>query len=249
MIEQESIAARAVAWAIKPSKSSRKSFLGDNELENYMEKYWKIRLEKCRRALEKNNFEVFLADNVMDAKGIVLEEILPKISVKSVSMGGSLTLHATGILEEMRQHPDIRMIETFAENVSREEILERRRQALLVDLFFTGSNAVTETGTLVNLDMIGNRVGAITFGPKNVIILIGRNKIVATVEDAMDRIRNYAAPLNAIQHSNFKTPCRETSYCMDCQSPDRICNTWTITEKSFPQGRIKVVLINEHIGM
>ena len=218
-------------------------------MEHSIEEYWKMRLERCRRALEKNNFQVFLADNAVDARGIVLNDILPGISVRSVSWGDSLMLHATGILEDMRQDPDIEMIETFAEGVSREEIIERRRQALLVDLFFTGSNAVTETGNLVNLDMIGNRVGAITFGPKNVILFVGRNKIVADLQDAMDRIRNYAAPLNAIRHSNFRTPCRETSECMDCQSPDRICNTWTITEKSFPKGRIKVVLINEDIGL
>ncbi len=141
------------------------------------------------------------------------------------------------------------ILETFAENVPRTEIIERRRQALLTDLFFTGSNAVTETGKLVNLDMVGNRTAAITFGPLNVIIFAGRNKIVPDVEAAMKRIRSYAAPLNAIRHPNFKTPCMKTSFCMDCKSPDRICNSWTITEKSFPKGRINVILINEELGL
>jgi hypothetical protein len=148
----------------------------------------------------------------------------------------------------MKQNPDLHIITTFNETVPREEIIERRRQALLVDLFFTGTNAVTEAGTLVNLDMVGNRVGAITFGPRHVIIIVGRNKIVSNLDEAMKRIKNYAAPINAIRH-HIKTPCVKTSYCMECKSPDRICNTWTITEKSFPKGRIKVVLIDQDLGL
>jgi hypothetical protein len=127
-------------------------------------------------------------------------------------------------------------------------MLERRRQALLVDLFITGTNAITESGQLVNLDMIGNRIGALTFGPKWVIILVGRNKLVANLDDAMYRIKNYVAPANSMRLDK-KTPCVKTSFCEACQSPDRICNTWTITEKSFPKGRVKVVLINEDLGL
>ena len=126
--------------------------------------------------------------------------------------------------------------------------MERRREAILVDLFFTGTNAVTESGMLVNLDMIGNRVGGITFGPQHVVLMVGRNKIVANLEDAMVRIKNYAAPTNAMRHGK-KTPCIKTSYCMDCKSPDRICNVWTIHEKSHPKGRIKVILINRDLGL
>ena len=127
-------------------------------------------------------------------------------------------------------------------------MFELRRRALLADLFITRSNAVTETGKLVNLDMTGNRVAAITFGPRNVIILAGRNKVVPDVEDAMLRVKNYAAPANAMRLDK-KTPCAKTSICEECRSPDRICNTWTITEKSFPKGRIKIVLINEDLGL
>ena len=160
-----------------------------------------------------------------------------------------MTLHSTGVLNTLRKISDIHVIETFAEGVPREEIIERRRQALLVDIFFSGSNALTETGKLVNLDMVGNRIAGIIFGPQHVIITVGRNKIVSNVEEAMKRIKNYAAPLNAIRHTDFKTPCRKTSYYMDCKSPDRICNTWTITEKSYPKGRIKVLIINEDLGL
>ena len=126
--------------------------------------------------------------------------------------------------------------------------MERRRKAILADLFFTGTNALVKSGMLVNLDMIGNRVGGITFGPKYVVIMVGRNKIVQNLDEAMKRIKNIAAPQNANRHSQ-KTPCVKTSYCVDCKSPDRICNIWTIHEKSYPKGRIKVILINRDLGL
>jgi len=213
-----------------------------------IKKYWELRLENCKLALEKNNFDVFIADDPADAKEIVINSILPEIDVKSVSWGDSLTLYSTGILEIFKQNSNIHVIETFDEETSREEIMERRRKALLVDLFFTGTNAVTETGTLVNLDMVGNRVAGIVFGPSYVVLTVGRNKIVSDLNEAMRRIKNFAAPTNAIRH-HIKTPCVKTSYCMNCKSPGRICNIWTINEKSFPKGRIKVILINKDLGL
>jgi L-lactate utilization protein LutB len=218
-------------------------------MSDFIDTFWQMRLERCKTALEKNNFDAFIAETCSEAKKIFVERILPTLQFKTASWGDSMTMYATEVFEVIRQNSEIEIIETFAPDVPREEIVERRRQALLVDLFFTGSNAVTESGQLVNLDMVGNRVGAITFGPKNVIIFAGRNKIVADVETAMQRIKSYAAPANAIRHTGWKTPCMKTSYCMDCNSPDRICNTWTITEKSFPKGRTKVVLINEVLGI
>ena len=218
-------------------------------MQNTIEIYWKQRLEKCKNALENNNFDAYLAKDSLEANQIIIKEIIPKIDVKSASWGDSMTLHTTGVLDTLRKIPDINVIETFAQGVSREEIMERRRQALWVDIFFCGSNALTETGKLVNLDMVGNRIAGIIFGPQYVIITVGRNKIVSDLGEAMKRIKNYAAPVNAIRHTDFKTPCRKTSYCMDCKSPDRICNTWTITEKSYPKGRIKVLIINEDLGL
>jgi hypothetical protein len=100
---------------------------------------------------------------------------------------------------------------------------------------------------LVNLDMIGNRVAGLTFGPKNVVVIVGRNKIVHSLEDAFLRVKEYAAPVNTMRLDK-KTPCVKTGRCEDCKSPDRICNTWTITEKSFPKGRVKVVLVNADMG-
>ncbi|MBN2515298.1 MAG: lactate utilization protein [Deltaproteobacteria bacterium] len=212
-----------------------------------IEVYWQKRLEDVKKALESNNFEAFVVENRDEAKKIVLEDIIPKIEAKSVSWGGSMTYLATGIYESLKYSKNFEVVDTFDKSLSPLETLERRRQSLLVDLFITGTNAVTETGMLINLDMYGNRVAAITFGPKHVIVLVGRNKVVPDIDDAMFRVKNYAAPVNAMRLSK-KVPCATTSYCDECTSPDRICNTWTITEKSFPEGRVKVVLINEDLG-
>jgi L-lactate utilization protein LutB len=217
-------------------------------MDRPIENYWQIRLTEVKETLEANNFEVFLAANRDEAKRIVLEEIVPKAGAKSCSWGGSMTITAVGIYEALKNSQAMKIIDTFDRNLPAEEVLERRRQSLLVDLFITGTNAVTETGQLVNLDMMGNRIGGITFGPKHVIILVGRNKVVADLEEAMCRIKDYTAPANAMRLDR-KTPCVKTSRCEECNSPERICNTWTITEKSWPKGRVKVVLINEDLGL
>ncbi len=217
-------------------------------MEKPIEHYLQARLTDIKEALEANNFEVFLAENATRAKEIVKEEILPKTGAKSISWGGSMTFIATSLYEAIKDSPDLEVLDVFDKNIPDEEKQELRRRSLLVDLYITGTNAITETGQLVNLDMYGNRVAAITFGPKHVVILVGRNKIVPDLEEAIFRVKNYAAPVNAIRLDK-KTPCVKTSYCEECSSPDRICNTWTITEKSFPKGRVKVVLINEDLGL
>ncbi len=159
-----------------------------------------------------------------------------------------MTFVQSGLYKELKEYPGMEILDTYEQGQTPAEMIERRRRSLLVDLFITGTNAVTETGKLVNLDMLGNRVAGITFGPKEVILLVGRNKVVPDIEDAMLRIKNFAAPANAMRLDK-KTPCLETSICEECRSNDRICNTWTITEKSFPKGRVKIVLINEDLGL
>ena len=158
-------------------------------------------------------------------------------------------MKATGILPEIEQHPECILIRTFQDGYSRAQKTYWRRQALHADLFVSGTNALTCNGQLVNVDMVGNRVAGITFGPEHVVLFIGTNKITDNLEKAMERIRTIAAPLNAIRHPHLHTPCQKTQTCMNCQSTDRLCNTWTITEKSFPQKRIKIILINEPLGL
>ena len=217
-------------------------------MNNATEKFWWMRMSDLKVTLEANNFEVFLASNAEEAKKLVMEEIIPATGARSISWGGSMTFIDTGLYDALKNYAGMEVLDTFDKSVPPEEFLERRRKALLTDLFFTGTNAVTEAGQLVNLDMIGNRVGAIAFGPKHVVIVVGRNKLVTDLEEAMIRIKDYASPANAIR-LGMKTPCAKTSFCEECKSPSRICNTWTITEKSFPKGRIKVVIINEDMGL
>lgn len=218
------------------------------DMTDTLKKYWHLRLSEVKNVLEENNFEVFLADDKEDAKEIVLKKILPNIKPKSISWGGSVTFATTGLYEELRNDSNYEILDTYDQSASKEEKLRRRREALLVDLFITGTNAVTDTGKLINLDMVGNRVAAITFGPKNVVIMVGRNKLIADVDQAILRIKNLVAPANAIR-LGMKTPCAKTGYCEECSSKERICNSWTIHEKSFPKGRIKIVLINEDMGL
>lgn len=216
-------------------------------MDNPIQHYWEIRLKKLKNALEANNFDVYLADNKDLAKKMAYETIIPTLGPKTVSWGGSMTFVGTRLYEALKNDPRYTVLDTYDKSLSPEESIQRRRESLLVDLFITGTNAVTEDGHLVNLDMIGNRVAAITFGPKNVLIFVGRNKIVPDRKTAVTRIKEYAAPVN-VMRLDKKTPCSKTGGCEDCSSPDRICNTWTITEKSYPKHRVKVILINDDMG-
>lgn len=216
-------------------------------MDNHIDSFWNLNLVELKRQLDKNGFDTYVAASAQEARSIVLEKILPDIRPGTVSWGGSLTFAVTGLHDYFRHAGGYEALDTWDKSLSDEAKLERRRQALLVDCFFTSTNAVTAGGHLVNLDMIGNRNGAITFGPRNVVIFLSRNKVVPDLERAMQRIKDYVAPVNAMR-LDMKTPCVKTGYCMDCNSPQRICNVWTVTEKSFPKGRIKIVLINEDMG-
>ena len=217
-------------------------------MEKFEENYWQLRLTAVKEQLESNNFEAVVVQSAGEAAQFVMEKLLPESKAQSVSFGGSMTLSSSGLLDSLAAVENLTVLSPNAPGISIEEKMEIRRQGLLVDLYLTGTNAITEDGLLVNLDMIGNRVGALTFGPKKVVVFVGRNKIVPDLERAMDRIKDYAAPANAIR-LECKTPCAKTSECADCNSPGRICNTWTITEKSFPKGRVTVVIINDDLGL
>jgi L-lactate utilization protein LutB len=212
------------------------------------EEYYAKRLEEVAEALGRNHFKAHVVSDAAAARDLVLGRILPESQARTVSFGGSETLHATGLPQALAASREISVLDTFDRTIPPEELHERRRQALLVDLFLTGTNAVTEDGVLVNLDMIGNRACAINFGPRQVVVLVGRNKIVPDLTSAFSRIKEFAAPANAMRLSK-KTPCVATSHCEDCGSPDRICNVWAITEKSFPRGRVTVICINQDLGL
>ncbi len=210
--------------------------------------FWNLRLETVKETLEKNHFEVHIAADREAASALVLDTLLPQIAPQTLSWGGSKTFIETGLYDRLRAGTGMTVLDTYDTALNNDEKLERRRQSLLVDLFVTGTNAITASGHLINLDMIGNRIAALTFGPRNVVVLAGRNKVVADLEAAWERIKAYAAPVNSMR-LDMQTPCAATGVCHDCKSPQRICNTWTITEKSFPKGRVRIVLINEDLGL
>jgi len=216
-------------------------------MDKPIENYWKARLDHLKEALEANNFEVYIASDGAEAKEIVQRDIIPKSRAKRISWGGSKTATDMGLIQALKADKNLEFLDPFEKGIPLEDSLERRREAFLVDLFITGTNALTETGHLVNLDRTGNRVAAISFGPKTVVILAGRNKIVSDVDEAFLRVKDYAAPLVAMR-IKAKVPCVKTSMCEECRSPERVCNAWGIVEKSYPQGRIKVVLINQRVG-
>ncbi|MDW7667330.1 MAG: lactate utilization protein [Bacillota bacterium] len=205
-------------------------------------------ISKTISSLKKNNFDVYHVKNKKEAKEIFFKEIFPEINPKTVSYGDSLSAESTGILEDLKKMEGINFIETFDENATQKEQIQASKDALHVDLFIAGSNAVTTTGLLVNLDMVGNRIAGIVFGPRRVVLVIGKNKITENLEGAMERVRSIA-PKNAARHPELNLPCQKTGECIDCSSPKRICNSWLISEKSYPKGRIKIILVEGDLGL
>lgn len=205
-------------------------------------------VEMCAERLRRNGFEVIVVPDLGSA-GDFMRRRIAELAPGCVSFGDSMTLYATGTVEWLRSRSDYHLIDTFEKGVKLGELIERRRQALLCDLFLTGVNAITLTGELHWLDMIGNRIAPVAFGPRRVILVAGRNKIVEDSEAAFARIRNIAAPLNAARHEGFTTPCVGTGRCWDCSSGQRICNERLILHKCHPRGRITVVLVEQEAGL
>ena len=206
------------------------------------------RLARCAEALRRHGFEAVVTKDAQEAferLRAAVEAEMPEL----VSFGDSMTMRDTGIVEWLRRDGRWRLLDGFDASMPRPERLEIRRQALLSDLFVTGINAVTEEGTLHWLDMVGNRIAPVAFGPRKVLLVAGRNKIVADRREAEERIRRIAAPQNIARHPGFRTPCAETGVCSDCNSQDRICNTRMEMLRCHPAGRVLVVLIDEDRGL
>jgi len=196
------------------------------------------------KALKSRFFDAVYVDDSAAALEKILT-LIPKDHV--VSWGGSQTLDEIGIKPRLEQDGYKVIDRDKAPN--REERVELMRQALLCDTFLTGCNAISEDGQLVNIDGFGNRVAAMIFGPRQVIVIAGMNKVAKTLEDAVVRARTIAAPLNTQRFPNNKTPCNETASCMDCKSPDSICSFMVTTRLCKPAGRIKVILVGEDLGL
>lgn len=178
--------------------------------------------------------------------------MIPEGSV--VGFGDSLTLREIGVVDALAEG-SYTFLNPWAPGIGVEENIALKRQALTSDVFVTGSNALTLDGRIVNVDGHGNRVAAMLFGPTKVIIVVGINKIVADLEAALERIRNEAAPLNVIRHSEFDPmpPCGATGVCSDCTSAWRVCNKTTIIERQYDNEKygptITVVIVGEKLGL
>ncbi len=176
------------------------------------------------------------------------EEIVAMIpGGATVSRGGSMSLVEMGLWEALAQKTGVEVIDPFTPGLSPEEALARMRRGLLADYFIAGANALTMDGKLVNLDATGNRVAAMCFGPEKVILAVGLNKVTPDLDSALARVKHHAAPINAIR-LNRETPCAETGQCLDCLSPGRICNMWSIIEGHRFENRIHVKLVGEDLG-
>jgi hypothetical protein len=210
------------------------------------QKYWDLLLANAQKALEKRFFATSRHRTLAEATDFLVAEIVGQ-SVASVGFGGSATVGESTILDRLKALPKLNVIDRNNPALSPEERQELSRQCLTADLYVASANAVTMSGEVVNLDKFGNRVAALAFGPKKVALVVGRNKIVQDLAAAKDRIKNLAAPMNALR-LELSTPCAQTGHCQDCQGPSRICGVWLVTEKSFPQGRIHILLVNESLG-
>lgn len=193
--------------------------------------------------LAKRRMEGCYCATIEDAEKKAFSYLTPGCTV---SFGGSMTLEDMGMLTALRHDPNITLIDR-ATAKSPEETKQFYHDALSADFYFMSTNAITVDGELVNIDGTGNRVAALIYGPENVIIMVGMNKVAANVEEALSRAHNTAAAINC-HRLNKKTPCAATGACADCLSPDCICNQTVITRRSGIENRIKVILIGEELG-
>ncbi|MDR1964762.1 MAG: lactate utilization protein [Planctomycetaceae bacterium] len=195
------------------------------------------------KALKSRHFEAFYYKTSREAVEKILS-LLPK--KESVSWGGSATLEEIGLLQRIRAEYDLALDRDRTTTIA--DRYEAMQRAFFCNNYLTSVNAISEDGQLVNVDGVGNRIAAMSFGPKRVIVVAGINKVVKTLNDALVRARTYASPINAQRLSNLKTPCTVTGVCDDCKSPDCICTYVVTTRISRPPGRIHVVLIGETLG-
>jgi L-lactate utilization protein LutC len=213
-------------------------------METVQEKYNEEVARHIIAELEKKRMAGSFAPTINQAK----EEVIKMIPEGStVYRGGSTSLVEIGLWEAIKDIPGVKVFDPYRPELSSEEGLEQRRQGLLADIMIASSNAITLDGTLVNLDGMGNRVAAMAFGPKKVILVVGMNKVVPDLDAAFKRVKHYAAPLNNIRYG-LPNPCVKTGLCTDCRTPNRLCNMWSVIEGHMVKDRIHVKLVGEPMG-
>lgn len=209
---------------------------------NAKKEYYKNLANTVLKGFKKRFIEGYYCDSVDAARELALS-LVPNES--SVSFGGSVTLDETGVLDALRNRQDITLFDR-ATATSPEENKKIMHDALSCDYYFMSSNAITHDGELVNIDGNGNRVAALIYGPENVVIIAGMNKVVKNVDEGISRTRNIAAPPNCVR-LNKNTPCAVNGVCGNCLS-NTICDQIVITRASRVPNRIKVILVGEELG-
>lgn len=199
-------------------------------------------IEQTIRSLCKNNMPAELVKDRHAARQKALSMIGDDVVIGA---GGSVTAEQCGIWGALRGRQGF--FDWMRPGISPEEKSELRRKSLLADVFVTGTNAITMDGKLYNCDFYGNRVAAMVFGPKKVIVVAGKNKIVKNIQEAKERMETVAAPLNS-KRLGRHTPCVKAGYCTDCDSPERICCHTVIQERQM-QKRIHVIIVDEELEL
>lgn len=207
-------------------------------------KKWKLECDGKRLVdiLNDKKYNAIYVDNIMEAREKVLK-LIPNGA--SVALGGSVTLNQMDLINTIRIG-DYKFYDRY-QDLPFSEIVEIMRQSMVADFLITSTNAVTEYGELVNMDCSGNRAAAMIFGPKKVIVVIGANKLVKNMDEALDRIKKVAI-MNS-KRINHKTPCNETGQCEDCFVKGRVCNYLSVVNNGakFPE-RYTVIVVGEELG-
>ena len=211
-------------------------------MSNPKQQYYNKRGELLVKNLQSRFFEAYYCPTKEAALEKALE-LIPKGS--TIGWGGALSAQQIGLLSAVRG-PEYRAIDR-ERCATPEERTQAMKDCLFCDVFLTGANALSMDGHMVNIDGIGNRVAAIVYGPKSVLVIAGMNKVCDTLEAAVTRARTIAAPMNK-QRFDGVTPCGVTGVCADCKTEGCICNQILITRHCRPAGRIKFILVGEELG-
>ncbi|MBN2796341.1 MAG: lactate utilization protein [Clostridia bacterium] len=193
--------------------------------------------------LKKRKMNGYYIQSVSELNTL-LDELVKDDQV--VSVGGSMSLFELNVIDYLRNR-NVNFLDRYAPGLSSDDINEIYFKAFNADVYFASTNAITFDGELYNVDGRGNRVAAMIYGPKKVVLITGINKIVKDLEAAKERNRKIAAPAN-VQRLNKKTPCHTTGYCTDCQSPDKICHAHTIISSQIDPNRMHVIFVSGNFG-
>lgn len=213
-------------------------------MNEFKKEVLKKHIDKTLENLKKNNMQPFYVETKEEA--LVLAKTLIKEG-DTVSAGGSTTLDEIGIRNYLRAGENFNFLDRSKAGITREEAEKLERLTFSSDVFFASSNAITEEGELYNVDGYGNRVSAMIFGPKSVVLVVGYNKIVKDRDEAIKRVEEIAAPANAVR-LNCKTPCAKTGSCMKCKTDARICCSYVFLSQQRIKDRIKVIIVGEVLG-